>query len=699
MSEIATPDRIKLAAGRGRYLADVPLDDSLEVAFVRSPISFGRITRLQIPEGRGLSGAELLRDLRPLRIEGVNLRACDWYPLATDRVRYVGEPVAMVWAEDRYRAEDVADDVEVEYGDFPAGTPLHDEVPDGIFLEFKFERGDVSAAFARADHVFERTFSNSRVSASPMEGRGVIARWDGERLTVWTSTQIPNIVRDALSISLGLKPASIQVIVPDVGGGFGQKAHVFAEAIAVAAAAKRLGRTLRWVEDRRESLIAGGHAHGTEVSVRAAVTKDGRLLAVEHKTLNDAGAYSVYPHSPLAETITCAFGMFGPYQMDAIRFEAKAVASNRCPAGVHRGVGNLAAVHATERMLDEIAATLGIDPIEIRRRNVIPFLPGMNATGSQICSGDYVELLEMLAKAADYQTLLVEQGKARAAGRLIGIGVGLFNEGSGVCATDYRNRAIKSIPGYDAARVIVQSDGRIEIRTSAAEAGQNHAAAYREIARKITGLAPERVDVIEGDTDLCPAGTGTFASRGAVGVFESVARALRAAMELNLAPETDVTRTVDQEREIAQAAALAVVEIDPLSLAPRVERFVFVHDCGVVIRKDLVDAQIQGGAANGIGCVLMEAHVYDENGQIFTGTMVDYKLPLASDVPTVEIFHQESPSTTNILGTKGCGEVGTIAPHGAVANAIVNALAPTGKGARLSVLPYTPQAIFEAVNC
>ena len=245
---------------------------------------------------------------------------------------------------------------------------------------------------------------------------------------------------------------------------------------------------------------------------------------------------------------------------------------------------------------------------------------------------------------------------------------------------------------------VVKPDGRVEIRTSAAEAGQHHACAYREIAFRLAGLAADQVDVIEGDTDLCPTGTGTFASRGAVGVFESVARALNAAMELNLSPGTDITRTVAQQREVAQAVALAVVEIDPLSLIPRVERMVFVHDCGVVMRPDLVDGQVQGGVANGIGCVLLEAHVYDENDQILTGSMMDYKLALATDVPRVEIVHQESPSPANILGTKGCGEVGTIAPHGAVANAIVDALAPTGKGALLAALPYTPQAIFNVLH-
>jgi aerobic carbon-monoxide dehydrogenase large subunit len=698
MPKVTVADRSKFVAGQGKFLADIQVDDALEVAFVRTSEPFSWIKSLQMPDGCGFTGRDLAKELRPLRVEGNNLFPCDWYPLATDRTRYVGEPIAMVWAETRHCAEDLADEVMVAYEQIPKMTPLHDEVPDGIYFDYDFARGDVDAAFERADHIFERTFSNARASAMPMETRGVIANWDGERLTVWTSTQIPDIVRDALSESLGLDAKVIRVIVPDVGGGFGQKAHVFSEEIAVALAAKKLGRTLRWVEDRRESLIAGGHAHDTQVALRVAVTKDGRLLAVDYNVLNDAGAYSVYPHSPIAEAVTCAYAMFAPYSMDDLRMSVKAIASNRCPAGVHRGVGSLAAVHATERMMDEIAEKLGMDPLEIRRRNVLTSLPALNATGGRVGSGNYFGLIDRLVEAADYPALLEAQRKARAEGRMLGIGIGLFNEGSGICATDYERRAITTIPGYDATRLIVKSDGRIEIRTSAAEAGQHHATAYREIAFRLAGLEADQIDVIEGDTDLCPRGTGTFASRGAVGVFESVARAIKAAMDVNFAPGTDITRTVAQQREIGQAITLAVVEIDPISLIPHVERMVFVHDCGVVMRHELVDGQVQGGVANGIGCVLLEELIYDESNQIITGTMMDYKMALATDVPLVEIFHQETPSKDNILGTKGCGEVGTIAPHGAVANAVINALAPTGKGNLLASLPYTPQSIFDVLN-
>ncbi|WP_310963952.1 xanthine dehydrogenase family protein molybdopterin-binding subunit [Nocardioides terrisoli] len=685
-----------LVQGRGTYLADVPLEDALEVAFVRSPFPHATLGPIDLDTDQGLTGNDLLDDIRPLVITGHGLNDSAWHPLPVDKVRYVGEPVAMVWASDRYAAEDLADLAAVNYTLLEEGTQIHDGLPENSFFRVSQERGDVEAAFARADHIFEETFSTSRTSAMPIECRGVIASWDAatKRLTVWTSTQIPDIVRSAVSSSLGMDERSVRVVVPEVGGGFGLKAHVFPEEVALAAAARRLGRTFRWVEDRRENLTASAHAHDTAIRLKVGVANDGKVLVVDHETVHDAGAYSIYPHSPISETITCAVGVFAPYDLDAFRFTARGVASNRCPAGVHRGVGALAATHATERMMDVIGRRLGIDPFEMRKRNRIPSLPAPTPAGGLIDSGDYDSLLRLLRENSEYDRLLEMRDQARAEGRLVGIGIGLFNEGSGVCASDYERRGMVSIPGYDAARVIVGEDGRVEIRTSASESGQGHAATYRHIAATELGIDPELIDVVEGDTDLCPPGTGSFASRGAVGIFESLVQALRGVKKLELEPGADETRTVDQQHVIAQCAALAVVEVDPVSFIPRVEAMTVVHDCGTVLMEDLVNGQVQGGAANGIGCVLMEAHAYGEGDQILTASLVDYLMPLASDIPALKIVHFESPSPLNSLGSKGCGEVGTIAPHGAVANAVMDAVEPLG--VHLTRLPYTPTDIYAA---
>ncbi|WP_033288877.1 xanthine dehydrogenase family protein molybdopterin-binding subunit [Amycolatopsis jejuensis] len=685
-----------LLRGTGAFLADLEFDDVLEVAFVRSPVPYARITSIDLGTADGFTGADLAGEIEPLVIVGHGLGDSQWQPLPADRVRFVGEPVALVWAADRYHAEDLADQADVDYEPLPDGTPLHEGIPDGVFYRASQENGDVDDAFARAYRVYEETFSTSRVSAMPMECRGVVASWEDDRLTVWTSTQIPDIVRLVVAKSLGLAERAVRVVVPDVGGGFGLKAHVFPEEVAVAAAARKLGRTVRWVEDRRENLIASAHAHETTIKLRVAVSEEGRFLAVDQETVHDAGAYSIYPHSPISETITCASAVFGPYDLEGFRYVAQGVASNRCPAGVHRGVGALAAVHATERMVDLIARDLDLDQFEIRYRNRIPELPGRSASGSRIDSGDYASLLELLRERGEYDRLCEVRDAARAEGRLVGVGIGLFNEGSGVCAADYANRGMESIPGYDASRVVVKDDGRIEIRTSAAEAGQGHAETYRQIAAQELGVSLDVIDVLEGDTDLCPPGTGTFASRGAVGVFESLVQALRAVKKLDVEPGADETRTVDQQHVVAQCAALAVVEVDPVSYLPSVTAMTIVHDCGVVIKEDLVNGQVQGGAANGIGCVLMEAHAYDEGRQIVTSSLVDYLLPLATDVPEVSIVHYESPSPVNTLGSKGCGEVGTIAPHGAVANAVVDAVRPLGIAP--TRLPYRPEDLLPAAG-
>jgi carbon-monoxide dehydrogenase large subunit len=354
-----------------------------------------------------------------------------------------------------------------------------------------------------------------------------------------------------------------------------------------------------------------------------------------------------------------------------------------------------AGVFASERMMDMIATELALDPLELRRRNAIRKLPTTTPAGRHLDSGDYLGLLERLEKESDYEELRRQQTAARSEGRLVGIGIGFFNEHSGSGSGDYMRRGVSTIPGWDAARVVVIGDGRIEIYTSAAEAGQGHAETYRALAVSVLGLAPEQIDVIEGDTDLCPDGTGTFASRGAVGVVESVVQALRKAAEQDLAPGTDVTHVHDPSQVYPCGAHLAVVEVDPVGLVPRVTRYVVVEDCGVIIHAGLVDEQVLGGVATGVGDVLLEEHRYSTDGQILTASLMDYLLPLASDVPDVEIHHLTSPSPATTVGSKGVGEAGTIGAFAAVANAVADAVRPLG--AELTDLPYSPSRIFAAL--
>jgi carbon-monoxide dehydrogenase large subunit len=356
-----------------------------------------------------------------------------------------------------------------------------------------------------------------------------------------------------------------------------------------------------------------------------------------------------------------------------------------------------AAAYATERMLDLIAGELGLDPLEVRRRNAVTAFPHRTPAGRDLDSGDYLSLLSRLEAGAGYTELRRRQSAQRAAGKLVGIGIGLFNEHSGTGSSEYRERGVTAIPGNDSARVRVTERGRVEIYTSAAEAGQGHPETYRLLAARELGIDPALVDVVEGDTDSCPPGSGTFVSRGAVGGLSSLVDALREVAEKDLAPGLDVTRSVDSRQVYPSGAHLAVVEIDPVDFVPRMVLYHAVEDCGTVVNAAAVEGQVRGGIAMGVGGVLLEEVVYSPDGQPLTSTLLDYLVPLATDVPAaMTLEHLESPSPRTVLGSKGVGEGGTIGAFAAVANAVADAMAPLG--VTLTDLPYSPSALFEAAK-
>ena len=658
----------------------------LEVAFVRSPFPHARIGTIT---GAGVTAADL--DLNDLPVEGGGCGGRAWPALARDRARFVGEPVAAVWAEDRYLAEDLADQVVAEW------EPL-DLEPPAVVFEHELAAGPVDETIAAAARVVEGEFHLGRQVPLPLETRGVIASWDTStmQLRVWTSTQVPDIVRRGLCLALDLDEAAVHVLAPDVGGGFGLKAHVFPEEVVVAALARRLGRPVRWVEDRSENLLAGIHAHDNRVRVRAGVTADGRLSAVDVEVVADVGAYSVYPFSASLEPLTTSSALFAPYALEALRVRARAVSSNKCPVGASRGVGTNTAVHVTERMMDEIARELGIDPLELRRRHALAGLPCTTLSGRALDSGDYGALLDRLEEAAGYSELRRWQAETRDAGRVIGVGLALFNEHTGTGAAEYRMRGLSEVPGVDSCRVRVMGDGHVQVSASSVEIGQGLAATCRQIAAQELGVDPARVEVLLGDTDRCPPGTGAFVSRGGVGLVDSVVAACREVAERDLEPGTEVVRTVEPRQVFASGAHLAVVEVDRSSRATRVLRYVAVEDCGTVIDPGTVAGQVRGGVAMGTGKVLLEQSVYSEDGQPRSPSLMDYLVPLASDLPAIDVVHVETPSPRTLLGTKGVGEAGTIGAFGAVANAVADALAPLGSV--LTELPYTPLRVHEALN-
>lgn len=674
----------RLLRGQGRFLADLPVEDAVEVAFVRSPHPHARFDRIT---GAGVTAADL--DTRDLVVEGPGLQALPWPALARGRARYVGEPVAAVWAADRSRAADLAEAVRVEWEPMPPEPPR-------VLFTGELAAGSLDDALARAHRVVERELRAARQAPLPVEGRGAVASWDAGRLTVWTSTQVPDIVRRGLSLALGLDERAIRVLVPDVGGGFGLKAHLFPEEVVVAALARRLDRPVRWVEGRQENLLAGVHAHDNVVRVRAAVAADGRVLAVDAEVTSDVGAYSVYPFSASLEPTTTASALFAAYDLDALRVRARGLSSHRCPVGACRGVGTNTAVFATERMMDVVAADLGLDPLDVRRRNALGGLPRTTPSGRSLDSGDYQGLLDLLERTAAYRELRDEQAAARAAGRLLGVGLALFNEHSGTGTSEYRRRGVSEVPGMDACRVAVGPDGRIEVRVSSVEIGQGLAETCRLVAARELGVERARVEVVMGDTDRCPPGTGAFVSRGAVGLLDSVVAACRQAAERDLEPGTDVSTTVDPRQVFPAGVHLAVVEVDPQSWAPAVLRHVAVEDCGTVLNESAVEGQLQGGIAMGIGKALLEECAYGGDGQPLVSTLLDYLVPMATDVPPLELAHLASPSPRTALGSKGVGEAGTIGALAAVVNAVCDAIAPVG--AELTSVPCSPQRIFEAVE-
>jgi aerobic carbon-monoxide dehydrogenase large subunit len=684
-----------LITGNGSYLADLEFEGCVDVCFVRSPFPHAEIARVCPPVGSGLSGAEL--GIRPLQLESRGLVSVPWDPIAIHRVRYVGESVAVVWGKDRYEAEDAVDATEVDYDRLPDGIPVHPEAPDDVLFSTTFDSGGFEEASSAAHAVIEGSFQAARQSALPIECRGVAASHDSASgvTTVWTSTQIPHLVRKGIALGLGVDEDLIRVLVPHVGGGFGVKAQVFAEEIALAALTRRINRPVRWIEDRWENLVASAHAHDTGVTMRVAVARDGTFLGVDADVVADVGAYSVWPFSASLEPATAAASLFGPYAIRAIKYRARGIASHRCPVGAHRGVGINAGVYATERMVDTIAHELDIDPFDIRRLNAIRTMPCTTAAGRELDSGDYLGLLDRLASASAYQEHRRSQRQSRREHRLVGVGIGFFNEHSGSGPSDYRRRGVTTISGEDSARVVVTHEGRLQIYTSAAEAGQGHAETYRALAGRELDIAPEMIDVFEGDTDACPKGTGTFASRGGVGVIEAVVQALRKVAQLDIAPGTDVTHVHEAKQLYPSGAHLAVVEVDTDTLVPRVLRYVAIEDCGTILHADIVDEQVRGGIANGVGCALLEEHRYSAEGQILTASLLDYLVPLVSDIPHVELHHLTNPSPGTTLGSKGVGEAGTIGAIAAVSNAVADAVFPLG--VRLTALPYSPTRISDGM--
>ncbi len=751
---IARREDARLLTGAGGFIDDLPAGDALHVAFVRSPHACARIEAIDLEAAREAPGVACVVDAAALGVGPLCTpitAPSSWSPprpLLADRVvRFAGEPVAAVAAESSYLAEDAIELVEVEYepedalsdcrvAADPEARQVHPGHANALY-DLTYDSGGIDEAFTRAAVVVEREFRHPRLSASPIETRGVLAQPDGGGVRIWSSSQVPHALAEITASLLGLPEHAVRVQSPDIGGAFGVKAHVYPEEIIVAALARRLGRPVKWIEDRAENLLAASHARDQIVTVRAGVDEQGRLLALDADILCDTGAYGVYPHGHILEALGTPGMLQGPYRLPQYRYRARAVATHKAPEGAYRGVGLPVAAFVHERLMDILAGELGLDRAEIRRRNLIAAdeLPLTTHTGQRYDSGDYAAALELALAEIDYPSFAQRRERALAEGRPIGIGISCYVEYTGVNRDVYQGRGMVGIPGVDSAHLTLDDDGGVSVWTTLPAIGQGTETTFAQLVADELGLELERVRVERPDTSVGPlTGTGTFASRSAIlgsGALLESTRVLRermledaaALLEAEVAdlrlrdgevhvvgapqsriPASELLRAAsgsDRYRISAcfdseaiaypYATHVCEVEVDPETGGVRITRYVIAEDCGRVINPQIVEGQVAGATAQGIGGALLESLVYSEDGQLITGSFMDYLLPTAAELPPFEIHHLQTPAPGNPSGVKGVGEGGTLAPPGAVAGAVSHALS-----AEFNQLPLLPGLVAAA---
>jgi len=703
----------RLLRGHGRYLADLELEGQAHVVFVRSPFAHALIRGIDAEAARTAPGVvavltredvpagplpPFLWDTPPEKLVAAlrpELRPCH-PPLLAERALYVGQAVAAVVAESRYAAEDAAELVVVDYEPLEPvatieraladGAPVvHEGWDDNVAVRFVVEKGDVEAALRDAAVVVRERFEIQRQAPLPLETRGALAAYDagsGE-LTLWSSTQNSHPLRRAVSRVSGLELEQVRVIAPDVGGGFGGKGVLYPEDLLVALGALRLGRPLKWVEDRLEHMQSAIHAREQVHEVELGLDREGAIVGLRDRILVDTGAYNplglVIPYNTIAH-------LMGPYRVPGFEATAEGVITTKVPTAPYRGAGRPEAVFAVERALDLAARCLDLDPLELRLRNLVrpeemSFEAGIlyrDGLPLVLDEGDYPALARRAAELVGWDD--VEPGPGER--RLLGRGLGVYVEGTG-------------IGPYEGARVELRADGRIEVRTGACSQGQGHATVLAQICADALGVDVELVDVIGGDTFGLEKGWGTVASRSAVVAGNAVAAAAGGLRERLAAGEgAPLVETAYFEPPTvtwSAGAHAAVVAVDEETGQVEVLRYAAVHDCGREINPMIVEGQVRGGIVQGLGGALLEEVHYDEEGQLLSGTLADYLLPTAEEVPPVVLESVETPSPLNPLGLRGVGEGGAIAPPAVIANAVEDALADRGAVVRRT--PLTPEAV------
>ena len=750
----------RFLCGRGEYLGDVYRPDLKHIAILRSHVAHARIRRVEVAGAMTLpgvigvfTGAELAADTAEFshHLPMIpTLRQITWSVLATDKVRFVGEPVVAVVADSRYIAEDALELIEVDYEELPAITDaeaglapdaslLYEDWGDNLFMYMPGSHGDTDAAFASADGVLRERFSHHRITGLPMEGHGALGEFDPStgRLEMYVSTQVPHTLRTVISDISGLSEARIRVVAPDMGGGFGNKAHFMREEVLVAVLAIRVRHPVVWQQDRVESLTAGLHSREQVHEVEVAYRDDGRILGLRANFIVDVGSPELYILGCAPAVVTTSV-VPNCYDLQNYAFEMRCVATNKAPMGGYRGYGQPQGIFLMERVMDLLGERLGLDPVAIRRLNMIADEPRpyITATGAVLDTGSFHEQLSELLDAADYDGLCRSRDEARRADRLVGVGIAQIVEPTAPNIHALAGR----FGGYEMAMLTVQPDGRVNVAVGTKSQGQGHETIFGAVAAEVLGISPHDIEVSDGDTAALPYGTGTWGSRSAVmgggavikaarqvrdkmvaiaaGLLDAPAeqievsdgffrlgeaavpfRQIAAAAYLhtfllppgmdpglsvvvgydpgNTSPFPDENGKLNVAATYSTAAAVAVVEVDPATGVVTVNDLTIVHDCGTVIDEVLLDGQIQGAVAQAVGATFFEEIHYDEGGQPRTSTLLDYLIPGFGDAVRPRIIHRETPSAL-LGGFRGAGEGAIIVTPAALAAAVHDALAPLG---------------------
>jgi carbon-monoxide dehydrogenase large subunit len=750
--------------GRGNFVSDMILPGQSEVAFLRSPIAHGRIRRIVKPSGRDdqifarTDLTDVAAIVAPTTVPGYKLS--EWHPLAHDKVRFVGEAIAMCVAPTRAEAEDLTEQIEVEFDELPVlvdaqaartepTVRVHEQWSDNAFLTLNYESG-FEAKAKDAPVVIQREIALARQAMVPMEGKAVLAHWDdrSDQLVVYASTQVPHIIRVGLAQFLGINQGQVRVISPDVGGGFGYKCILQPEELCVAWLALKFKRPFRYVEDRREHLVVGANSRQHHYRLTAHADERGRLLALDAEVTIDGGAYSAWPFTVALEPGQATGNLPGPYDFRGYRCRTYCVATNKPGFLPYRGVARTGVCFAMELVIDAIARAVGREPWEVRYDNLVADMPYDNVARKHYDSGDYRKALILARDKIDLKAWRERQSRGEPDGRRIGIGFASYCEQTAHGTSVFSGWGLPIIPGYDQATVRVTPDGGLEVRAGVHSHGQGMETTLAQIAHEVTGIDLANIRVVLGDTGTTPYSTGTYASRSIVMAGGAVANACKALIPRFLAIGAHLMQaavgTMKFEngqivgprksvslREVAEAWYLrpqelppdvdlggleatvgfrpkrdtgafsyashaAVVAVDTKIGAVEILDYVIVEDCGTLVNPMVVEGQTLGGVAQGIGTALYEESPFDANGQPLASTFADYLLPGATEIPAIRIYHMETPSPYTEFGIKGMGEGGAIAPPAVIFNAVNDALRPLG--VELTETPLTPRRLLEAIN-